>query len=329
MHEDLVPPEDFDGLDIEEIRAILTEDDVIEGLKDLGHEVYQLGLYDELSPLRKALREIKPHLVFNLLEEFHGQVVFDYHVVAYLELERQPYTGCNSRGLLLARDKGLSKKILHYHRIRAPRFAVFPRGRKRQKLPKHLRYPLIVKSLTEEASSGISSASVVYDDDSLRRQVARLHAEVGSDAIAEEYVDGRELYAAVMGNHRHQMFPLWELDLRGLPDGEPRIASSDVKWDADYQEQHKIRIHRARGLSAELEEQIRKNTRRICKALGLDGYVRIDYRLDRDGRLYFLEANPNPDIADGQEFASAARAAGLGYHEMLQKIVSLGIRRGA
>ena len=326
VHSTLIPPDDISNLKPEEIAPFKTEHDVREGLRSLGHEVMVVGLSDELAPLRKAIEELKPHVVFNLLEEFDGEAIFDAHVVGYLELQRTPYTGCNPRGLLLARDKALSKKVLAYHRIRVPRFRVFPRYRK-IKRPPRLEFPLIVKSLIEEGSYGIAQASVVNNDKALEERVAFIHEKIRTDAVVEQYIAGRELYASVLGNHRLNVLPTWEIFLDKLPDDAARIATRKVKWDYEYQEKHGVRIGRAKGLSEELERQIQRLSRRICRRLGTDGCVRIDYRLDEQGKLYFLEANPNPDIGDGEEFAGAAKVAGIGYPALLQKVVNLGIRR--
>ena len=326
VHESLIPPDDISKLTPRQIAPFQTEFDVREGLRALGHEVLMVGLTNELAPLRKALEEFEPHVVFNLLEEFGGEVIFDAHVVGYLELQRTPYTGCNPRGLLLARDKALSKKVLAYHRIQVPRFRVFPRYRKIRR-PRQLEFPLIVKSLIEEGSYGIAQASVVSNDKALEDRVSFIHEKIRTDAVVEQYIPGRELYVSVLGNHRLQVLPTWELFLDKLPEDAPRIATRKVKWDLEYQDKYEVRIGRARKLTDELERHIGRLSRRICRRLGTDGYVRIDFRLADSGELYFLEANPNPDIAEGEEFASAALAAGIDYEALLQRIVNLGVRR--
>lgn len=322
MHQDLIPPDDIKGMPERDVDPFATEYDVVTGLRWMGHEVVKLGLHDELAPLGKALEEVKPHVVFNLLEEFHGETIYDQHVVSYLELKRQAYTGCNPRGLVLGRDKALSKKILHYHRIRVPRFAVVPRNRKFTR-PRRLEFPLIVKSLIEEGSTGISEASVVYSDDKLHERLQFIHRTVG-DAIVEQYIDGRELYGSVMGNLRLAVFPPWELKLGNLRADAPRIATRRIKWDVGYQERHEVSVGPAE-VSDEIMRQYVATSKRIYKALSLSGYARIDYRLDAQGNLWFLEANPNPDVARGEEFAGSAEAAGLEYEALLQKIVNLGI----
>ena len=328
MHEDLVPPDSIEGLDEKKIDRFKTEYDVVTALGWLGHEVVKLGVWDELAPLRRAIQDWEPHIVFNLLEEFHGQAVYDQNVVSYLELMRAAYSGCNPRGLILARDKALSKKIVHYHRIRVPRFAVAPLGR-RFRRPKRLEFPLIVKSLVEEASTGIAHASVVHADDKLEDRVRFIHDKVRTDAIAEQYIEGREFYVGVLGNQRLAVFPPWEIDLAGLPPDVPRIATRRLKLDAKYQKKHKVTAGPAQGLSDDLCRKVETTSKRIYRILGLSGYARIDFRLSPDGELYFLEANPNPEIAIEEEFASSAKTSGLTFEELIQKILNLGLSRAS
>lgn len=326
VHESFVPPDEIEGMDEETYFSMKTECDVLHGLRQLGHDVRVVGLRDELAPLREVLDEWQPHVVFNLLEEFKDQIVYDAHIVGYLELRGVPYTGCNPRGLVLARDKALSKKVLAYHRIRTPRFHVFPRGR-RFKKPARLKYPVIVKSLVAEGSEGIAQASIVSSDEALADRVAFVHEQVMTDAIAEQYIDGREVYASVIGLHRLEVMPIWEITLDGLPPSAPRIATSRVKWDLKYQDKHGIDTVRARDLSPEIEEKIARVAKRICRRLNINGYARIDFRLTPDGQVYFLEANPNPDIAYGEELAASAEANGLSYEALLEKLLRIGMRR--
>jgi D-alanine-D-alanine ligase len=258
--------------------------------------------------------EWKPDVVFNLLEEFNGIVTYDQHVVAFLELMRQPYTGCNPRGLLLARDKVLCKQLLAFHRIPTPQFAVFRRG-ERFHVPRRLRFPLFVKSATEDASLGIAQASVVEDAARLRERVQFMHEQIGSDALVEEYIEGRELYVGVLGNERLTRLPVWEMKFGSLPDSMPAIATRKVKWDRAYQQKYGITTARGRDLPPQVLARLDRLARRIYRALHLSGYARIDFRLRADGMLYVLEANPNPNIEREEDFAAAARAAGVGYGE--------------
>jgi D-alanine-D-alanine ligase len=326
VHPSLVPPDTLEGVSDRERHEGKTEYDIVTTLKELGHEVKVLGIWDELRPIREAVEEWKPHLAVNLLEEFLNLREYVPHVAGYLQILGLPYTGCGPHGLLLARDKGLAKKVLAYHRIRSPHFVVVRRGYRMRK-PRHLAYPLIVKSLTEEASVGIAQASVVMDDERLAERVRFIHESVGSDAIVEEFIEGRELYVGVLGNARPMVLPIWELSFENLPPGAAAIATARVKHDPDYQERRGIFQGEAE-LEPEMAAHIIRTTRRIYRSLDLDGYARIDYRLRADGALYFLEANPNPEVARSEEFASAAEAAGLTYEMLIERILSLGLRRG-
>jgi D-alanine-D-alanine ligase len=284
-----------------------------------------LGVVDDLSVIRQSTSDWKPHIAFNLLEVFHNVGVFDQNVVSYLELLRLPYTGCNPRGLMLARDKALSKQLLSYHRIPVPDFAVFPRGRK-IKRPKRLAFPLIVKSLTQEASIGIAQASVVEDDQKLSDRVEFIHQSVGTDAIVESYIDGRELYVGVLGNQRLEVFPIWELLFTNMPDEARPIATERVKWSVKYQQKRGIKSEEAKDLEPAIAAQIQHICKRVYRILQLSGYARIDLRLSSEGKVYVLEANPNPQLAHGEDFAESAERMGVKYNHLLQRIVNLGLR---
>jgi D-alanine-D-alanine ligase len=326
MHPDFMPPDSLKGVSDKEKHVWKTEYDVVSTLRGSGHEVLPLGVQHELKPIRDTIEEWKPDVVFNLLEQFHGETAYDQNVASYLELMRIPYTGCNPRGLMLARGKALSKKLLSYHRIPTPAFAVFPIGRKIRR-PARLGFPLIVKSLTEDSSVGIAQASLVDNDEKLAERVAFIHQRVGTDAIVEQFIDGRELYVGVFGNDRLRVLPIWELEFGDTSGARLRIATERVKHDLDYQERRGILQGAARDISPELRTRIRQTVKRICRTLELDGYVRIDFRLTAEGVAYFLEANPNPEIARGEEFASSAAHDGIDYPTLLNKIVALGIRR--
>jgi D-alanine-D-alanine ligase len=327
MHRDFVPPEDAKSLEPAAFDLVKTEYDVVTAVRSLGHDVQQLGVHDELRPIREAAENFKPEIVFNLMEEFHGDFLYDYHVAAYLELLKLGYTGCNPRGLMLARDKGLSKSVATYHRIRAPRFTVIRMGRKAHR-PTRIGYPLMVKSLFAEASLGIAKASLVHDDEHLAERVAFIHERVKTDAIAEEFIPGREVYVSVLGNDRLLALPPRELVIRKLAPGEELIATDRAKHDLRYQKERGIEQLPAE-LPPALAAKLERHSKRICRLLHLDGYVRIDWRLrEEDGEPYFLEANPNPEIARGEEFASAAESVGIDYESMIQRILNLGLRRG-
>jgi D-alanine-D-alanine ligase len=306
MHASLVPPENLEGRSEKEINEWRTEYDVTSTLRKTGHDVRCLGVLDSLTELRTEIADWKPDIVFNLLEEFDGIVTYDQHVVAFLELMRQRYTGCNPRGLLLSRDKSLCKQLFAYHRIPTPLFAVFRKGMRVQ-VPRRLRFPLFVKSTVEDAS------------------LAFVHDQVGSDALVEEFVEGRELYVGVMGNERLTRLPVWEMVFGSMPDSLAAIATRKVKWDKRYQEKYGITTRAAEDLPAPVLARLDKLSRRIYRALGLSGYARMDFRVKEDGSVYVLEANANPNLEAAEDFAESARAAGTPYEELLEKIIALGM----
>jgi D-alanine-D-alanine ligase len=324
-HEDLVPPTPMTSVDEKERRAFRTERDVHHTLRKMGHDARFLGVSGDLHPIRELVEEWKPHVVFNLLMEFQDVAAFQVHVTSYLELLGVPYTGCNPRGILLSRDKALCKKILRYHRIPTPAFMVFEKGRN-VRPRKGLAFPLIVKSVDEEASFGIAQASVVRDAAQLEERVRFIHKNVGSDAMAEEYIDGRELTVSVLGNRRLTTFPVWEMRFSNLPEGSVPIATEAAKYDKDYQKRVGIRSGAARGLPDGLDKRIDRIARRIYRALSLSGYARMDLRLAPDGRIFVLEANATPDVQKDEDLANSAKASGLDYPRLLQRILDLGLR---
>lgn len=323
-HPSGIPPEDGAKYSIQDRLAWKMEFDILTALKSQGHEFQILGVRDELAPIRNLITEWKPNITFNLLEEFLGVIFYEHHVVSFLELLRHPYTGCNPRGLLLSRDKSLCKQIFAYHRIPTPRFAVYRMGRKIHH-DKRLKFPLIVKSLTEDASLGISQASIVSSQEKLKERVGFIHESLQTDALVEEYIEGRELYVALLGNTRIEAFPIWELVFSNMPSSVEHIATARVKWNSDYQRRHGIVDQAATNLSSEVITKIYKICKRVYRALYLSGYARIDLRLSPEGEVYVLEANPNPDISRDEAFAQSAETAGTSYDTLINKIANYGL----
>ncbi len=327
-HESLVPPASIEGYSEQQVNEFRTEYDVMTVLGKAGHEVRVLGLYDNLADLRAEITEWKPDIAFNLLQEFQGIVTYDQHIVAFLELMRQPYTGCNPRGMMISRDKVLSKQILSYHRIATPKFAIYRRNHP-YRLSRRLSFPLFVKSATEDASLGIAQASIVEDHARLKERIDFIHESTKTDALVEEYIEGRELYVAVCGNERLTTFPVWEMDFGSLPEATAGIATRKVKWDLKYQKKHNIRTGRAVGLTDADHERLGRLSKRIYRALHMSGYARMDFRMRADGSVFVLEANSNPNLSSDEDFAASAASAGAGYPALLGRIVRLGMNYGA
>jgi D-alanine-D-alanine ligase len=323
-HPDLVPPLEANAATSRHA-SWSAEYDVLKALGTLGHEARILGVYDSVDELRRSQEEWRPHIVFNLLEEFDGVSTFDQNIVSFLELARTPYTGCNPRGLMLARQKALAKMVLAHQGIKTPEFEVYPRGQY-VRAPADFRHPWFVKSLTEEGSLGISQDSIVRTPKAFVERVRFIQEKIGSDALAERYIHGRELYVGLVGNQRLEAFPIWELKFRKAPKALPRIATRRVKFDFAYQKKYGITSGPAMGLDDISVRRIQLLSKRIYGALGMNGYGRMDLRLTEEGELYFLEANPNPHIGREEDFAQSALKAGLSYPSLLDRILRLGLR---
>jgi D-alanine-D-alanine ligase len=302
-----------------------TEANVMSALGQLGYTAEHLAIYDDLDLLRQKLESFAPDVLFNLVEQFKNNSGFDQNIVSLLEMQGIPFTGCCATGLLLCKDKGISKKILGYHHIHVPKFVVIPRGQRiaRLKAPK---FPLLVKPVKDEASYGISQASFVESDEQFRERVAYIHENFG-DVIAEEYIAGRELYGSVIGNNRLHVFPVRELLFREVPPNEPRIATFKAKWDEEYRKRWGLENQFAMELDPALIAHIEDVCKRIYRMLTIDGYARIDLRLASDNTVYFIEGNPNPILAEDEDFAQSAAKAGLPYPQLIERIIRLGMNR--
>lgn len=326
-HAYMIPPDDLKDRNDSRIESFRTEFDVREALLKLGHEVIIVGLNDDITPVRKNIEDWKPDIVFNLMEAFAENGALAYYVVSYLDMLRVPYTGCNPRGLLLASDKAISKQLLTYHRIRVPKFYTLPHNKKINlahiaKFP----FPMIVKSAIEQGSVGISQASLVNTPEELQQRAEQLFSMLDGDAIVEQYIEGRELYVAVMGNKRLQVFPTRELVFDKVDDNIHRIATYNVKWNKKYRDRWGIGYQFARNLPAKVAEDIPKLAKRIYKILDITSYARLDLRLTDDGKIYVLEANPNAAIAKDDDVACSAEKAGLSYEKLIQKIINMGLK---
>ena len=301
-----------------------TEAHVLTALGELGHDSGHLAIFDDIDLLRQKVQIFKPDVIFNLADQFKNNRSFDQNIVSVLAMQGVPFTGCGSTGLTLCKHKGISKKILGYHRIHVPGFVVLPRGR-RVGRPQRLKFPILVKPLKEESSLGISQASFVENNEQFRERVQFIHEKYDNDVIAEEYIEGRELYVSILGNHRLDVFPIRELVFREVPPDEPKIATYKAKWDEEYRKRWGLQNQFAEGLDPAVVRRIEQTCRRIYRLLTIDGYARLDLRLTPRNEVYFIEANPNPMLAGDEDFAQSALKGGLTYAQLIARILKLGI----
>jgi D-alanine-D-alanine ligase len=298
---------------------------VTRALRRQGHQVSVLGVHSDVKRLVAGLSRRKPDLVFNLVEMFAENIFGDMAMEGFLDLIGLKYTGVGPGESYLTQDKALSKKLLAFHGILYPRFAVFARDADFE-TGGNLRMPLFVKPLRADASIGIHKKSLVNDMKSLMRRVAAIHDELGDSALAEEFIEGREFYVGVLGNSDPMALPPIELDFSGLPEGAPQVMDSKAKWDEDS-----VEYKGTKSVLADLPDELRARLQKVSldayRALRVRDYGRVDLRLTDTGDIYVLEVNASCYLAKDSEFSMAAAAAGIPYPALIQRIVDLAMER--
>jgi D-alanine-D-alanine ligase len=299
-------------------------EEIFVALEKLGYEPSYQALDGRPQSLHAVARS-GCDLLFNLAEAYDGDDTKDMNVAAYLDLIGIPYTGAGPHALYLAQDKALAKKIFHFHGIRTPFFATSYRGKLDH--AHDISFPLIVKPSSEDGSIGIDSGSVVGSVKELMERIHYIHEEFDSPALIEEYIEGREIYAAVLGNESPEVLPLVELDLSRLPQGTPKIAGKEVKWDKDTEAYKVTKSAPVEDLDEETTQKLTGTAVSVYQSLKLRDYGRIDMRLSEKGDVYVIEANPNPWLSSGAEFFMAARKSGRSYSQLISEIVDFALSR--
>jgi D-alanine-D-alanine ligase len=297
---------------------------ITDALKELGHEPEPFPIDGRPQTLAKLARA-DFDLCFNLVESYAGNDTMEMHFAAYLDLIGKRYTGAGPQGSFLAMDKSIAKKIIRYHDLYTPYSAVVHNGRVEH--AQDIRFPVIVKPASEDASKGIEAASVVSTLKELLERIAYVHEEFDSAALIEEYIEGREIYAAILGNEKAEALPLIELDLSKLPEGMPKIAGYEVKFDITTEAYKVTKSAPARDLPDDVVSAIQQTALTAYRALKLRDYGRIDLRLAENGRVYVIEANPNPWLDPAAEFAMAAKESGRTYRDVVETIVTEAMKR--
>ncbi|MCC2678604.1 MAG: hypothetical protein K0R29_1180 [Pseudobdellovibrio sp.] len=305
-----------------------TEKEVRKTLTDLGHEVIPYGIYNDVEPFIKLVRDQQPDLVFNMSEAFSGNRNLEPHMTALLQLVGVPFTGAGPKSLQLCKDKGLTKVILDYHGILTPKFLVAKKSKPVPSL-KRFPFPAFVKPLQLESSEGISQGSYVENEKEAVARVEFIHEKYGVDAIIEEFIDGREVYVSILGNEKLKVFPPRELFFKQKGEDEPKFATYRTKWDQAYRKKWGIDSGWAARMSEAEEKKLQETCKEIYRLLQIQGFGRIDLRIKDNGDIYFIEANPNPSIAKREDYALSANKGGMDYQELISKIVSLSLRESA
>ena len=298
---------------------------VAEALHEGGHETSVLGVHDDVRPLLQRLDQQSPELIFNLCEDFGDLPYGPSDIAGLLDLTGVPYTGGGPGELFIQQDKALAKKLLAFESIASPDFAVFS--------PDHdfetggnLRMPLFVKPMSSESSIGVDGRALVTTTTDLMERVLRIHREFRDSALAEEYIDGREFYVGVIGNHEPVALPPIEMDFSAMPEGKPHVLDAKAKWD-----KKSVEYRGTKSVVADIPDELRAKLHKVslgaCRALRVRDYGRVDLRLTDTNEIYVLEVNASCYLERDSEFALAAKAAGLEYPALVNRIVELAVER--
>ena len=299
-----------------------TEADIVESLTRLGHSVETLAVFDSVAQVVERLEASAPDVVFNLSESFHNDRAHEPNIPALLELMEVPYTGSGPDALLLCKDKAVTKKVLAYHHVRVPGFVISHRLSPLRRL-KNFRFPAFVKPRYEESSDGISKASFARDEREAVERAQFIHQKFNCDALIEEYIEGRELYLSVLGTRQLTVFPPREVFFDNMPADAPRFATYHAKWNDAYRRKWGITNGAARELPPEIEGDLRKLARNVYRWLKIRGCGRLDVRLTPQGEIFVIEANPNPALAQDEDFAQSAAAGGVTYDALIAAMLEM------
>jgi D-alanine-D-alanine ligase len=315
------------SVDLSEVGVLEERAQVSEALQKNGYKTSLFNMNSDISRLIQFLEEKEPDLIFNLCESVGDESTHEMFVAGLYELLGVPYTGASAFSLGTCQNKARTKQILSFDKIRVPKFALYKNANEVNEDDFDLRFPVIVKPSLEDASVGIENASIVDSFPALRKRVRFIFQNFDQPAIVDEYIEGRELNVAVIGNRRPIVLPISEIDFSGLPADYPHIVTYNAKWmEATTEYKGTVGVCPA-SVSQEIERQAKDIALRCYRIMGCRDYARVDMRLDKNNNLYVIEVNPNPDISDDAGFARSARAHGFSFDEIINKIVEYALER--
>jgi D-alanine-D-alanine ligase len=299
---------------------------IAKSLKKMGFEVYTLNIKDNIFKMLDNLKQNKPDVIFNFVEIYKENPKLEMNIVGLFELLGIPYTGAPALCLANCQSKILAKRLLNYHGLNTPDFQVYKS--KADELKPKIKFPVIVKPAFEDASVGIENESIVANRKTLDERINYVFDTFNQPALVEEFIEGRELNVAVMGDKKPRVLPISEIDFSRMPDHLHNIVSYQAKWDPHHESYHKTIPICPAKLPKDIEAKAKDIALSAFKILDCRDYARVDMRLSNENELYVLEVNPNPDLTEGAGFMRSAEAAGLSYARALKKIVMLAYERG-
>ena len=314
-------------VDLSEIGVIEEREQVEKALKSKGYQTSLFNIDGDIRKLICFIEDEKPDLIFNLCESLKREALNEMHVAGIYELMNVSYTGSATLALGICLHKYLAKQILRSHGIPTPKHALFKNAEEVSLDDLNMDFPLIVKPSHEDASVGIDNFSVVNTIDELKKRVELIVQCFDQPALVEEYIEGRELNVAIMGNGKPEVLPISEIDFSRLPPDYPKIVTYKAKWvEGSIEYQGTVGICPS-PLNDAVAERVKNLALKAYGILGLRDYGRIDIRLDKSCNPYVIEVNPNPDISRDSGFARSAHAAGMSYEDMINRIVEIALKR--
>ncbi|MGB8321284.1 MAG: ATP-grasp domain-containing protein [Ignavibacteriaceae bacterium] len=310
--EDLTPIEEYE---------ILTKK-----LNKSGINAYFLNILDDINILIQDIKKNKPDVIFNFVEIYKENSALEMNVVGLLELLNIPYTGAPPMALANCQSKVFAKRLLSSIGIPTPRFTVFKKPA--VKYNHNLKFPLMVKPAFEDASVGIENESIVQNNRKLKERIDYVFRNFVQPALVEEFINGRELNVAILGDANPKALPISEITFDEMPDHLYNIVSYQAKWDPHHESYHKTIPACPAKLPKGIETKAKQIALNSFKFMGCRDYARVDMRLSKDNELYVLEVNPNPDLTEGAGFMRSMEAAGYSYVRSLKKIIELASKRG-
>ncbi len=315
------------SVDLSEIGVLEEREHVQEALGKNGYKTSLFNMNSDIKRLIQFIEEKDPDLIFNLCESVGDESTHEMFVAGIYELMGVPYTGAAAFTLGMCQNKVRTKQVLSFHKIRVPHFALYKNAGEVIEDEFDLRFPVIVKPLMEDASVGIDNGSVVDNFAALRKRVRSIFQNFDQPALVDEYIEGRELNVALIGNRRPVVLPISEIDFSGLPPEMPKIVTYAAKWmEGTYEYKGTVGVCPAQ-VPSEVERQAKEVALKAYRIMGCRDYARVDMRLDKNNNLYVIEVNPNPDISDDAGFARSARAYGYSFDEIVNKIVEYALER--
>ncbi len=311
--------------DIEDLTPIEEYKIIKKRIEKYGFDVYTFNIQENFYALIENLKKEKPDVIFNFVEIFNNLPILEMNITGIFELMKIPYTGAPPIALANCQNKILTKQILKSSGIKTPNFKIIKE--KKNRYTHNLNYPLIVKPVFEDASAGVDINAVVKNYSELKNRIEKLLKEFELPLLVEEFIEGRELNVAILGDKEPKVLPISEIDFSKMPENLPHIVSYQAKWDQFHEVYHKTIPICPAQLPTEIEQKINEIAIKVFKIMGVRDYARIDIRLSKDNEIYVLEVNPNPDLTEGAGFMRSAEAAGYSYDETLIEIINLALQR--